>query len=261
MFIEKIETFGNNPFTNPEDVVVWCCEPWGGEEQQVNVVPPERDRKPGQWGVIPWTGHPWWCRGWNPTWSLCCASQEMLTSFISSPGHCGFQGSAPLLMSNTHIYLHIFTGGSRDTPWLVDETTSLEFLQEKCLISMENTNFQWGRSCLFLSAGEKVGKVLGSLVSPSPGDTLGLFCCVLHGYQTPDVFSPGCGFRVRLQAGLRAHTKAGWSVNNIPLFHRCAENPAPEVQTWGTKAAFSWSKKIREWGFKREKLSVSAEIQ
>lgn len=169
-------------------------------------------------------------------------------------------------MSNTHIYLHIFTRGSRDTPWLVDETISLEFLQEKCLISMENTHFQWRRSCLFLSAREKVKKFWGSLVSPSPGDTLGLFCCVLHGYQTPDVFSPRCGFRVRLQAGLRAHTKALWSVNNIPLFHRCAgimhlkyrpKEPKlhfPEVKKSGSED--SVSAEIKEFGhwFYRKRL-------
>lgn len=197
----------------------------------------------------------------------------MLTSFISSPGHCDFQGSLLCLifpgsgsMSNTHIYLHIFTRGSRDTPWLVDETISLEFLQEKCLISMENTHFQWRRSCLFLSAREKVKKFWGSLVSPSPGDTLGLFCCVLHGYQTPDVFSPRCGFRVRLQAGLRAHTKALWSVNNIPLFHRCAgimhlkyrpKEPKlhfPEVKKSGSED--SVSAEIKEFGhwFYRKRL-------
>lgn len=61
---------------------------------------------------------------------------------------------------------------------------------------------------------------------PWPGKWL--FCCVLHGYQTPNVFSPCQNILLWLRGETADRPRAGWNINNIPLFHSCAGNNAPE---------------------------------
>lgn len=70
-----------------------------------------------------------------------------------------------------------------------------------------------------------------------------------------------CGFRVRLQAGLRAYTKAGWNVNNILLFPRCAGNNAPEGTDLMNQSCVFLEKKILKIRLKGEKRSISTEIK